>query len=197
MARRRFHVSSSRQRLITLRLSLQVSISGILLAGCLPPPRMLLSEGVRQGGDHGVWWAVDGDRILRGPIVGVGQRLPGDRVRQWLVGDRGVRCFVHHAGGLAGWGPPLATEPLGDGFEVTASLIRARFGSGQEPGWPGPPLPADEVGQVKGSAELRAMLQRHWADARTEPPAGLTPHEIEQAMEAAQITILDLLKAGM
>ena len=182
---------AARRHCLTLVVVLMVA------GGCLPPPRMRLSAGIDQSSQYGVWWSVAPRDAVGSPIAGIEQRLSGSRVRQWLIDDRGARCFEYRGRRSTGWGPPLATVAADGDFVVVRSLIRGLFGSDDGRGWPGPPLPVEEVNQLTGSADLVALLQRHWPTARTDPPAGLTPHEIAQAMEAAEITIGDLVQSGM
>lgn len=174
---------------------------GLVLAGgacgCLPPPRMQLSAGIDRSLETGVWWSVTPQEGIGSPIAGIEQRFSRARVRQWLIDDRGVRCFEYRGRGSTGWGPPLASAAPDGDFATVRSLIRGRFGAGDEPGWPGPPLPVEEVNRLAGSADLVALLQRHWPAARTDPPADLTPHQIAQAMEAAEINFGNLLQSGM
>jgi hypothetical protein len=158
---------------------------------------MELSQAIDRSPNAGVWWYVTPRPEPAPPIVGVEQRLSASQVRQWLIDDRGVRCFEYQGRSSTGWGPPLATGGTQGDFAVVRSLIRARFGADDDPGWPGRPLPAQEVDRLDGSADLVALLQRHWPAARTDPPDDLTPHQIAQAMEAAEITLGDLLQSGM
>ncbi|MHC4064074.1 MAG: hypothetical protein ACYSUQ_12850 [Planctomycetota bacterium] len=163
----------------------------------LPGPRIELSaEGVRSA-DSGVWWYAVSDQNLRPPVVGIEQPLSKGRVRQWLVDDRGLRCFEYRGRRPSHWGPPVPCVAVSGDFAVVASLIGRRFGAPDEPGWPGPPLPDEEVAELSGSVDLVQVLQRHWASTRTDPPLGLTAHEIDLAMDATEITIADLLKSGM
>ena len=166
-------------------------------SGCLPPPRMELSQSTAHGSDTGVWWYLPGSSAMRGPIVAVEQRLSPRRVRQWLLDDRGVRCFEYHGDETRRWGPPVSTRALGDDFAVVPSLVRARFGAADEPGWPGPPLPPEQIDRMTGSADLVTLLKHYWAAAQTDPPPGLTPHDVEQAMAGAKITVANLLKSDM
>ena len=158
---------------------------------------MRLSAAGRRGGDSGVWWQVAPGDGLRSPVVGVEERLSERHVRQWLVDDRGVRRFDYSGGRLARCGPPVSSAVVSQDSWPAASLIRRRFGASDEPGWPGPVLPGEEVAKLRNATELVALLQRHWASAQTDPPAGLTPHEINLAMDAAEITLADLLASGM
>ncbi len=172
-----------------------------VVPGCLPSPRMELSAISARGSRGGVWWSLPATARVRGPVVAVEQRIAPARVRQWVMDDRGVRVFDYRRDRLAGWGPPVpmyaAAGSPGDDFAVVRSLVGARFGRNDEPGWPGPAPPATEVGCMNGSDDLVAVLARHWPAARTDPPPGLSPHEIEQAFEAAEVTVGDLLKSGM
>jgi hypothetical protein len=187
--------SFSRSRLVWTSLPLPVVALGLF--GCLPPPRMELSAAARQGTQQGVWWHVAPTAALEAPVVGIEQPLSGSRVRQWLIDDRGIRLFDYRGGRAKTWSPPRSGQAPQGGFTVARSLIRARFGAEDEPGWPGPRLPADEVARLTGPADLVGLLRRHWGDRETDPPPGLTAHELEQAMEAARITLGDLLKSGM
>ena len=166
-------------------------------SGCLPPPRMELSQNTTHGSQTGRWWYLPGSSAMRGPVVAVEQRLAPGRVRQWLLDDRGVRCFEYHGHEASGCGPPLSTRALGDDFAVVPSLVRARFGAAGEPGWPGPPLPPEQIDRMTGSADLVTLLKHYWAAAQTDPPPGLTPHDVEQAMAGAKITVANLLKSDM
>lgn len=168
-----------------------------MLAGCLPPPKMRLSNTNNPHGQRGVWWAAPAATALRGPVVGVEQRVSKNRVVQWLVDDRGVRRFEYRGGLRVSAGPPVSTEAYGSDFSVARPLIRMRFGNPDEPGWPGPALPPDQVRQLTGSADLAELLAQHWPDSNIDPPANMSPHEIEQAAEAAEITVFDLIKSGM
>ena len=185
------------------RARLSRAVVGLGLASCagacvsLPGPRMELSAAGREDAPRGVWWYVAPDGGFHPPVVGIEQRLSKTRVRQWLVDDRGVRCFEYHGGRLSWWGPPLSGWTRREGFSVTASLIRRRFGRSDEPGWPGPPLPEQGAAELTGSADLVLFLQRHWAARQTDPPPGLSPHDIHLAMDAADLTMADLLAAGM
>ena len=169
-------------------------VTSWLAGGCLPPPEMHLCDGSDSRRTAGVWWSADRDDVLRGPIIGVEQRLSGTQVRQWLIDDRGARCFEYRHGKLCGWSTPAPTRPLGVDFAVVRSLARSCFGFGKDAGWPGPPLPRQEVDRLTGTADLAVLLERHWADARRDPPPGMTAHEIEQAMGAADLTVGDLLE---
>ena len=39
-------------------------------------------------------------------------------------------------------------------------MVQLRFGNPDEPGWPGPALPPDQVGQLTGSADLAELLAK-------------------------------------
>lgn len=187
--------SPARARLLPL-------IVGFVLAAwagacaSLPGPGMQLSAADRRGGDTGVWWHVAADDGLRSPVVGIEQRLSEEHVRQWLVDDRGVRRFEYHGGHLSGCGPPVSSAVVSGNPWPIASLIRRRFGASDEPGWPGPALPGEEVAKLTNAADLVALLQRRWASAQTDPPDGLSPHEVNLVMDAAEITLADLLASG-
>ena len=159
---------------------------------------MRLATSINPGAEGGTWWYVERSAGSRGPIVGVEQRVSRKHVRQWLLDDRGVRCFDYHGrNDHPYWGPPLPTTVFSDDFSIVPSLVRARFGNADEPGWPGPRLPLDEVNAVRDSGGLVDLLERHWPDTQTAPPAHMTAHAIAQAMEAAKITISDVAKVGM
>jgi len=176
-------------------------LAGLMLAGggagCLPPPQMRLSPGIDARAQTGVWWSVAPDDGVGLPVAAVEQRLSESRVRQWLIDDRGVRCFEYRGRHSTSWGPPLANGAVDGDFGMIRSLVRSRFGAADEPGWPGPPLPVEEVNRLSGAADLIALFERHWPAGRTDPPADLHPHEIAQAMEAARITPGNLLKSGI
>ncbi|MCH7813476.1 MAG: hypothetical protein IID40_05590 [Planctomycetes bacterium] len=159
---------------------------------------MELAEGRDPSqGDRGRWWCSLPSGGPDRPVVGVEQRVSSDRVRQWLLDDRGLRCFEYQDGRVSTHGPPVAGGAVEGDFALVVSLIRTRFGRPDEPGWPGPALPADEVARLTGSSDLVALLDRYWPTTRTDPPAGLTAHQISQAMETAEITVGDLLLSGM
>ncbi len=186
---------------LAARRSLPALAASLALAaatcGCLPPPRMRLSEGIARSPVSGVWWSATRGQGNRSPIAGIEQRLTVARVRQWLIDDRGVRCFEYQGRASAGWGPPLATGVVDGDFAVIRSLVRARFGAADEPGWPGPPLPAQRVNRLAGTDDLIALLDDLWPTARTNPPADMTPHQIGQAMGAARVSVDDLLHGGL
>lgn len=171
--------------------------SGVVVAGCLPPPRMELSAASRRASAPGVWWWLPPTRHGGPAVVGVEQRVSPQRVRQWLIDDSGVRSFDYRMNHLADWGPPLPASPMGDDFAVVPSLVRGRFGADHGPGWPGPSLPENEVDGLRDAAGLAAVLGRHWQAGRTDPPAGWAAHDVRQAMEAARVTLGDLLKTAM
>ncbi|MFQ5491795.1 MAG: hypothetical protein ACE5GE_13835 [Phycisphaerae bacterium] len=168
------------------------------LTGCpqLNSPRIELSKANRSNPHAGLWWAVPtpgGD----GPIVGIEQRLGDGRLRQWLVDNRGVRVFEFRGGQANRWSAPLSTFALDGDFAIVPSLVRARFGVADEPGWPGPRLPADEASGLKHTGDLVDLLARHWPDTRTDPPADLTPAKLRQALIDGKLTLGDLLNAGI
>ncbi len=134
---------------------------------------------------------------MGGPVVVVEQRVAARRVRQWLMDDRGLRYFDFRGSRATGWGPPVTTKALGDDFAVVVSLVRARFGLPDEPGWPGPPPPREEVDRITNTVGLVSLLEQHWAASRTDPPPNLTPHDVRQAMSGAEITVGNLLQSGI
>ena len=148
-------------------------------------------------GDRGRWWCSLPCGRPGWPVVGVEQRISSDRVRQWLLDDRGLRCFEYQDGRVSTHGPPVAGGVVEGDFALVVSLIRTCFGRPDEPGWPGPALPADEVAGLTGSSDLVALLDCHWPTTRVDPPAGLTAHQISLAMDATEITLGDLLLSGM
>lgn len=165
----------------------------VCTAACLPPPHMKLSAASRKTDRQPVWWAMPPETSLGGPVVGVEQPLGTGCVRQWLIDDCGVRCFRYDHGSCR-CGPPVGDQTLAGDFELVGSLVRARFGRPAD-AWPGPPLPPDRIQGMHDAADLVALLDECWPDSRTEPPP-LTTHEIRQAMEAAEIGVGDMLKAG-
>ncbi|MCP4251222.1 MAG: hypothetical protein GY778_29650 [bacterium] len=178
-------------------------LGAVLMAmggGCvsLPGPKMELAEADDEvPADGGRWWWSQLSDAPGRPVVGVEQRVSPDRVRQWLIDDRGVRCFEYQDGRVATHGPPVGGGVVEGDFGLVISLIRTRFGRSDEPGWPGPALPADEVARLIGTRDLVTLLDRHWPATRSDPPAGLTAHQIRQAMDASEITLDDLLVSGL
>jgi hypothetical protein len=59
------------------------------------------------------------------------------------------------------------------------------------------PQPGQEVKRLAGSADLITLLENHWPATRTDPPADMTPHQFAQAMEAAEVGVVDLLHSKM
>jgi hypothetical protein len=163
-------------------------------AGCLPPPHMELSQATRQRPDHGVWWYVTPEARPRSPVVVVEQVLSESRVRQWMLDNRGIRVFEYHDGQLRSWGPPVPSVASRASYRTVRSLVEARFGCETEPGWPGPPLPSGAVSATRDSADLVALLRLHWADAQVDPPAGLSSHDVSEAMVATKVTVGNLLQ---
>jgi hypothetical protein len=165
-----------------------------LVAGCLPPPRMELSPAAQQHHSAGVWWYVTPEARPRSPVVVVEQVISEARVRQWLLDNRGIRVFEYRGGRLQSWGPPVPSTASKSGYRTVRSLVQARFGCEMEPGWPGPPLPSDAVSGTRDTADLVRLLRRHWPDAQVDPPAGLSPHDVAEAMVATKVTVANLLQ---
>jgi len=167
--------------------------------GCLrlAGPELQLSSAPATKQKSGCWWVIEPDGPSSQAVVGVEQRLSADDVRQWLISNGGVRVLDYRGGQLTRSSPPLPCRATEGEFDLAVSLIRARFGNLDEPGWPGPRLPGDEVAALHGAADLAALLSSFWPDARTEPPAGFDPHGVAQTLEAGEVTLGDLLRAGM
>ena len=91
----------------------------------------------------------------------------------------------------------MTSFALADDFRVVPSLVRSRFGATDEPGWPGPRLPADRASAMRHTGDLVELLAKYWPDTRTDPPAGLTPAKLRQALIDGQLTLNDLLDAGI
>jgi hypothetical protein len=155
---------------------------------------MELSQAARQHHSRGVWWYVTLQASPRSPVIAVEQVLSESRVRQWLLDNRGIRVFEYRGGRLQSWGPPVPSVASRTSYATVRSLVEARFGDENEPGWPGPPLPSDAVLATKDSADLVSLLQHHWADALVDPPAGLSPHDVSEAMVATKVTVSNLLQ---
>jgi hypothetical protein len=183
----------NRRRWVLVCVSAALGVVG-LVAGCLPPPRMELSQATRRRPDKGVWWYVTPEARPRSPVVAVEQVLSESRVRQWLLDNRGIRVFEYRGGRLQSWGPPVSSVASTASYRTVRSLVQARFGCENEPGWPGPPLPSDAVSGTRDSADLVSLLRRHWADAQVDPPAGLSAHDVSEAMVAAKVTVSNLLQ---
>jgi len=158
---------------------------------------MQLSSAPATEQKSGCWWVIHRDGPSSPAIVGVEQRLSADDVRQWLMSDGGVRVLDFRGGRLARSSPPLPSQAAEGEFDVAVSLIRAKFGNPDEPGWPGPLLPEEEVAALRGAADLAVLLEHCWPDTRTEPPPGVDPHGVAQALEAGEVTLGELLRAGM
>lgn len=182
-----------RTREVRVRIGAALGVAS-LVTGCLPPPRMELSPATRQHRSTGVWWYVTPEASPRSPVVAVEQVLSESRVRQWLLDNRGIRVFEYRGGRLRSWGPPVPSTASQTGYRSVRSLVQARFGCETEPGWPGPPLPSEAVSGTRDSADLVQLLRHHWADAQVEPPVGLTPHDVSEAMVAAKVTVANLLQ---
>jgi hypothetical protein len=176
-------------------------VSWWLFAGvaCLPPARMELSgsQGDYSNPSQGLWWAVEDANGIHDPIVVVEQPIGPGQVRQWIVDDRGVRIFLHDGQGAHAESPPLVSDRMGGEFGVVISLVRSRFGRPNDPGWPGGPLPADQVNAMRSPADLVDLLEALWSARRMPAPAHLSHHQVREALGSGRFTVSDLLKAGL
>lgn len=189
------HRGSARMAMIALLLPCLFAAP----IGCgrsAPTPPFAMAQQAESG--HGVWWStgldgVEGDAA----VIGIEQRVAASRVRLWLIDKRGVRIFDLRNGRMTGWSTPLSTDdPVGD-FSLMRSLARGKLGWPAGSGWPGPPLPADEVDRLHILGDLLTLLSRTWPDTRINPPESTTGRRIQQALGEGALSIDDLLQYGM
>ncbi len=164
-------------------------VSGL---GCAQASRMRLADPVPGNPRSLVWWCMTSAGAVRPPMVGI--EISGDdsRTDQWILTERGVRCYRYNGRDLIAVGPPLPTTPTPADFEQTRRWLRHYLPQAS----PRRALPAREVAEAVSMARLVELLRTNWLDVLVAPPAQITPRRLVHELEAFPHGLAELLAAS-
>lgn len=138
-----------------------------------------------------VWWCVAAKDNVRDPIVGVEVATGRSRSVQWLLSDRGVRCYAYGNGRLTFVGAPLATNAFPDDFDQARRWLQHYLPEIA----PGHRLPVKAVAGLGGMSEVVDLLRACWRQRLIDPPAGMSFYEIAYEIESFPHGVVELLEA--
>ena len=171
---------------------------------------MRLAHG-GQANPHGLaWWYVTFEDDVRAPIVGIEISAGDSQTDQWMLTDRGVRCYRYQGSRLTAAGPPLPTVPAPEDLEQTRDWL-LRYLPQAVPhravppdAFGGPPRDpprtrrweAGALAAPPSMAQVVKLLRTHWPDLLVDPPAHLTPYEVAYEIEAFPHGVGELFAAS-
>ena len=152
---------------------------------------MQLARTAAENPRQAAWWSVACEVGVRAPLVGIEVPAAGGHTDQWILANRGIRCFRYRGTVLVESGPPVPTVQVpGDEEQLRRWLLYAL--PQVAPRWS---LSPEAIGQVHGAADLTELLRRSRPDDEVPPPAGLTAYEIGRELESFQHGVAELLDA--
>jgi hypothetical protein len=177
------------------------SVGVVLLTcgACSERPNMQLGRAETPPPADLAWWYVSFDDGPRAPIVGVEIPQVGPCTDQWILADRGVRRFRYTGSRLTAAGPPLPTSPTPSDIDpvrqwLCAYLPRVAPQRALPTEALRRPLLEPSAGPAKLTMqEVVALLRDYWPDAQIRPPAGMSPLEIADQIEAFPHGVTELL----
>lgn len=152
---------------------------------------MQLARTAAENPRRVAWWSVACEAGVRAPLVGIEVPAEGGHTDQWILANRGIRCFRYRGAVLVAAGPPVPTDQVpGDEEQLRRWLLF--FLPQVAVRWS---LSPEAVGQVNSTAELTHLLRRSRPADEVPPPAGLTAYEIGRELESFQHGVAELLAA--
>ena len=148
--------------------------------GCAQPCRMRLAHGVPPAVGELVWWHVSFGDSVRPPIVGIEIPTGAAQADQWVLADRGVRCFRYRFGAVRSAGLPLATTATPSDLDQVRQWLRYYLPVAA----PARVLPPTKIIEVSSMGQVVNLLEHCWPDARIAPPAHLPPYDLADEIEA-------------
>jgi len=171
---------------------------------------MRLAHGGPENSHGLAWWYVTFEDHVRAPIVGIEISADDSRTDQWMLTDRGVRCYRYQGSRLLAAGPPLSTVRAPEDLEQTRHwllhyLPQAVPHRALPPdALKGPPRDppstnrwvADALAAPPSMAQVVELLRTHWPDLLVDSPARMTAYEVAYEIEAFPHGLWELLAAS-
>ncbi|MFH0982270.1 MAG: hypothetical protein V2A79_12105 [Planctomycetota bacterium] len=138
-----------------------------------------------------VWWYVIFDSGLRAPIVGIELSSRDSQTDQWILTERGVRCFRYQGTRLRAAGPPLPTVGVPEDREQARRWLLHYLPQVA----PHRVLAPQAIAKARSMTELVGLFRARWPEAMVDPPARLTPYALADELEAFPHGLRELVAA--